>query len=62
MNTSSYLTAAVATAQIDSRIREARNQRLVAEVRRTSRPAGTTQPEACCPPTRRAWFSRPATA
>jgi len=57
MDTTSYLTAAVATAKIDSRIREARASRLVAEARRTP---DSRQPEACCPPTRRAWFPRPA--
>lgn len=55
MNTNSYLTAAHATAQIDSRIREARTYRLAKAARRST---DTRQPEACCPPTRRAWFPR----
>lgn len=57
MDTTSYLTAAVATATIDSRIREARASRLVAEARRTT---DTRRPEACCRPARRAWLPRPA--
>lgn len=59
MDTTSYLTAAVATAKIDSRIREAKASRLVAEARRSP---DTRQPEACCPPIRSARFPRPSMA
>lgn len=62
MNTTSYLTAAVATQLIDSRLREAQSQRLVAEVRRTSRPSRTSRPAVLGSRTRRTWLSRPATA
>jgi hypothetical protein len=59
MNTNSYLTAAVATQVINSRVREAKAHRLAVEARgssriRQSRPAGMR--------TRVPRLSRPATA
>lgn len=62
MNTNSYLTAAVATEHINSLVREAQTQRLVAEARRTPRPSRTVRPKVFGSRTRRSWFSRPATA
>lgn len=59
MTTNSYLTAAVATAHIDSQIRDAKTYRLVAEARQTS---GTRRPKLFVSPTRPSWFPRPATA
>lgn len=59
MNTNSYLTAASATQVIDSRIREARAQRLVAEARRTTR---TPRPSRFARVRRPSWLQRPAPA
>ena len=56
MNTNSYFTAASATQVIDSKLREAQAQRLVAEARRTTR---TPRPRLVPRVRRPSWFRRP---
>ena len=62
MNTNSHLTAAVAATIIDSRVREARNLRLVSEVRNADRTVPADNPTVHSSRSVRRWFSRPATA